>query len=44
MSCTWSSKVNGILTVFAIGAAVLVDLWDMLDIKKKHEMVRHSFL
>ncbi|KAI0057255.1 glycosyltransferase family 39 protein [Artomyces pyxidatus] len=33
MACTWGSKVNGILTVFAIGAAVLVDLWDLLDIR-----------
>ncbi|KAI0322772.1 glycosyltransferase family 39 protein [Amylostereum chailletii] len=34
MACTWGSKVNGILTVFAIGAAVLVDLWDILDHRK----------
>ncbi|KZV63563.1 glycosyltransferase family 39 protein [Peniophora sp. CONT] len=34
MACTWGSKVNGILTVFAIGAAVLVDLWDVLDFRK----------
>ncbi len=30
MACTWGSKVNGILTVFAIGVAVLIDLWDLL--------------
>ncbi|PPQ91880.1 hypothetical protein CVT25_000755 [Psilocybe cyanescens] len=35
MACTWGSKVNGILTVFAIGLAVLVDLWDILDYKKE---------
>ncbi|KAF4611280.1 hypothetical protein D9613_007056 [Agrocybe pediades] len=35
MACTWGSKVNGILTVFAIGLAVLVDLWDILDHKKE---------
>ncbi|KAA1475473.1 glycosyltransferase family 39 protein [Dentipellis sp. KUC8613] len=35
MACTWGSKVNGILTVFAIGAAVLVDLWDVLDIHRE---------
>lgn len=39
MACTWGSKVNGILTVFAIGIAVLVDLWDILDIKKGYPMV-----
>lgn len=34
MACTWSSKVNGILTVVAIGIAVVVDLWDLLDWRK----------
>ncbi|KAH9987123.1 glycosyltransferase family 39 protein [Russula compacta] len=34
MACAWGSKVNGILTVIAIGVAVLVDLWDLLDIRK----------
>ncbi|TFY80319.1 hypothetical protein EWM64_g3692 [Hericium alpestre] len=41
MACTWGSKVNGILTVFAIGAAVLVDLWDILDIKKPGHTMEH---
>jgi dolichyl-phosphate-mannose-protein mannosyltransferase len=40
MACTWASKVNGILTVATIGVAVLIDLWDLLDIKKGHSMVR----
>ena len=40
MACTWASKVNGILTVVAIGVAVLIDLWDILDIKKDNSMVR----
>jgi dolichyl-phosphate-mannose-protein mannosyltransferase len=40
MACTWGSKVNGILAVFTIGIAVLIDLWDILDIKKGHTMVR----
>jgi dolichyl-phosphate-mannose-protein mannosyltransferase len=44
MACTWGSKVNGILTVFAIGAAVLVDLWDIMDHKKNESIVRYSFL
>ncbi|KAF9482561.1 O-mannosyltransferase [Pholiota conissans] len=35
MACTWGSKVNGILTVVAIGLAVLIDLWDILDYKKE---------
>lgn len=39
MACAWSSKVNGVLTVIAIGIPVLVDLWDILDIKKGHSMV-----
>jgi dolichyl-phosphate-mannose-protein mannosyltransferase len=34
MACAWSSKVNGILTVVAIGIAVVVDLWDLLDYRK----------
>ena len=41
MACTWGSKVNGILTVFAIGFAVLIDLWDILDVRKEgHTMVK----
>lgn len=41
MACTWGSKVNGILTVFAIGFAVLIDLWDILDVHKEgHTMVK----
>ncbi|KAF8634599.1 hypothetical protein AX17_004188 [Amanita inopinata Kibby_2008] len=38
MACTWGSKVNGILTVVTIGIAVLIDLWDILDINKGHSM------
>ncbi|KAF8239372.1 glycosyltransferase family 39 protein [Tricholoma matsutake] len=38
MACTWGSKVNGILTVATIGIAVLIDLWDILDVKKGHTM------
>lgn len=40
MACTWASKVNGILTVATIGVAVLIDLWDILDYKKGHSLVR----
>jgi dolichyl-phosphate-mannose-protein mannosyltransferase len=39
MACTWGSKVNGILTVIAIGLAVLIDLWDILDHRKGYSMV-----
>ncbi|KAH9971690.1 glycosyltransferase family 39 protein [Lactifluus volemus] len=38
MACTWGSKVNGVLAVFAIGVAVLVDLWDLLDHRKNPSM------
>lgn len=43
MACTWASKVNGILTVATIGIAVMIDLWDILDVKRGHTMVRGSF-
>ena len=43
MAFTWASKVNGILTVVAVGIAVLIDLWDILDIKKGHSMVRPKY-
>jgi dolichyl-phosphate-mannose-protein mannosyltransferase len=39
MACAWGSKVNGVLSVIAIGIAVLVDLWDLLDIRKNPSMV-----
>lgn len=39
MACAWGSKVNGVLTVVAIGAAVLVDLWDLLDHRRNPSMV-----
>ncbi|KAL0953784.1 hypothetical protein HGRIS_004968 [Hohenbuehelia grisea] len=38
MACAWGSKVNGILTVVAIGCAVLIDLWDILDHRKGYSM------
>jgi dolichyl-phosphate-mannose--protein O-mannosyl transferase len=44
MACAWGSKVNGILTVVAIGVAVLVDLWDLLDVRKNPSMVRTRLL
>ncbi|KAJ7442300.1 glycosyltransferase family 39 protein [Mycena latifolia] len=41
MACTWGSKVNGILCVFTIGIAVLIDLWDILDHKKEGNTMEH---
>ncbi|KAF9266967.1 glycosyltransferase family 39 protein [Marasmius fiardii PR-910] len=38
MACTWGSKVNGILTVFTIGTAVLIDLWMLLDHRRGYSM------
>jgi dolichyl-phosphate-mannose-protein mannosyltransferase len=43
MACTWGSKVNGILTVFGIGIAVSVDLWDVLDIKKENHTLDYFY-
>jgi len=42
MACTWGSKVNGILTVVAIGLAVLIDLWDILD-HNKNPSIDHFY-
>jgi dolichyl-phosphate-mannose-protein mannosyltransferase len=42
MACTWSSKVNGVLTVVAIGIAVIVDLWDLLDYRKSDNVGCYS--
>ncbi|KAJ7898450.1 glycosyltransferase family 39 protein [Mycena leptocephala] len=41
MACAWGSKVNGILTVFAIGIAVIIDLWDILDYRKEGNTMEH---
>ncbi|KAL1666695.1 glycosyltransferase family 39 protein [Schizophyllum commune] len=35
MACAWGSKVNGILCVVSVGIAVLIDLWDILDVRKE---------
>jgi dolichyl-phosphate-mannose-protein mannosyltransferase len=35
MACTWASKVNGVLIVATIGVAVVIDLWDILDVRKE---------
>lgn len=35
MSCVMSTKYVGAFTFFSIGCAVLIDLWDLLDVKRK---------
>lgn len=39
LACTLGCKMVGLLTFLTIGTAVLVDLWDILDVKKGHTMV-----
>ena len=40
LAATLGSKMVGLFTFLTIGTAVLVDLWDILDFKKGHSMVR----
>jgi hypothetical protein len=40
LSLTISCKMVGLFTFFTIGAAVVYDLWNMLDIRRGHSMVR----
>lgn len=39
LACSLGCKMVGLFTFFTIGTAVLVDLWDILDVKKGHTMV-----
>jgi hypothetical protein len=39
LACTLGCKMVGLFTFFTIGAAVLWDLWGILDIKRGHSMV-----
>jgi dolichyl-phosphate-mannose-protein mannosyltransferase len=34
----------GLFTFFTIGTAVLVDLWDILDVRKGHTMVSITYV
>lgn len=43
LACSLGSKMVGLFTFFTIGTAVVVDLWDVLDIKKGHTMVGYCF-
>jgi dolichyl-phosphate-mannose-protein mannosyltransferase len=36
MSCVISTKYVGAFTFFTIGCAVLIDLWDLLDVERKN--------
>jgi dolichyl-phosphate-mannose-protein mannosyltransferase len=40
LAATLGSKMVGLFTFLTIGTAVLVDLWDILDVRKGHSMVR----
>lgn len=39
LACTLGCKMVGLFTFMSVGAAVLWDLWEILDIKKGHTMV-----
>jgi dolichyl-phosphate-mannose-protein mannosyltransferase len=39
LACTLGCKMVGLFTFFTIGAAVVVDLWNLLDYKKGLSMV-----
>ena len=39
LACTLGCKMVGLFTFMSVGAAVMWDLWEILDIKKGHTMV-----
>lgn len=46
LACTLGCKMVGLFTFFTVGTAVLVDMWDVLDIRKRYPMdlvMRHFF-
>ncbi|KAG8809776.1 hypothetical protein FRC17_003259 [Serendipita sp. 399] len=46
LACTLGCKMVGLFTFLTIGTAVLVDMWDVLDIRKRYPMdlvLRHFF-
>lgn len=43
LACTLGCKMVGLFTFFTIGTAVLVDLWDILDIRKRYPIVSMPF-
>lgn len=44
LSLTISCKMVGLFAFMAVGTAVVVDLWNLLDIKRGHSIVRSSSL
>ena len=44
LACTLGCKMVGLFTFFTVGTCVLVDLWDVLDIRKQYPMVRHPYI
>lgn len=42
LALTVSSKINGLFTPLMIGAAVVIDLWNILDIRRQIPMVRRD--
>lgn len=43
MSCVISTKYVGAFTFFSIGVPVVIDLWDLLDIKRKQPLSMPDF-
>ena len=39
LSCTLGCKMVGLLTFLSVGAAVMWDLWGILDVRKNPSMV-----
>jgi dolichyl-phosphate-mannose-protein mannosyltransferase len=44
LACTLGCKMVGLFTFMTVGAAVLWDLWQIMDIKRGNSMVRRSCL
>lgn len=44
LACTLGCKMVGLFTFATVGAAVIWDLWEILDIKKGHSMVCGIYL
>ena len=43
LACTLGCKMVGLLTFLSVGAAVLWDLWGILDIRRGHSIVSTTF-
>ena len=40
LALTISCKMNGVLTFLTIGTAVAIDMWNILDYRRGHDLVR----